>query len=44
MGKLETPAMLLFQSMMEHNLRCVCEMVGGGQVVDSYPHTARDRQ
>jgi len=30
-GSLETPAMLLFQDMMEHNIRCVCEMVGGGQ-------------
>ncbi len=28
---LETPAMLLFQDMMGHNLRSVCEMVGGGQ-------------
>ena len=28
---LETPAMLLFQDMMDHNLRSVCEMVGGGQ-------------
>ena len=28
---LETPAMLLFQELMEHNIRSVCEMVGGGQ-------------
>jgi len=28
---LETPAMLLFQDMMDHNIRSVCEMVGGGQ-------------
>ncbi len=28
---LETPAMLLFQDMMDHNIRGVCEMVGGGQ-------------
>lgn len=28
---LETPAMLLFQDMMEHNIRGVCELVGGGQ-------------
>jgi D-serine deaminase-like pyridoxal phosphate-dependent protein len=28
---LETPAMLLFQDMMEHNIRSVCELVGGGQ-------------
>ncbi len=28
---LETPAMLLFQDKMDHNLRSVCEMVGGGQ-------------
>ena len=28
---LETPAMLLFQDMLEHNIRSVCEMVGGGQ-------------
>lgn len=28
---LETPAMLLFQDMMDHNIRSVCKMVGGGQ-------------
>ena len=28
---LETPAMLLYQDMMDHNIRSVCEMVGGGQ-------------
>jgi len=28
---LETPSMLLFEDMMEHNIRAVCEMVGGGQ-------------
>ncbi len=28
---LETPAMLLFQDVMEHNIRSVCELVGGGQ-------------
>jgi D-serine deaminase-like pyridoxal phosphate-dependent protein len=28
---LETPAMLLFQDMMHHNIRSVCELVGGGQ-------------
>jgi D-serine deaminase-like pyridoxal phosphate-dependent protein len=28
---LETPIMLLFQDMMDHNIRGVCEMVGGGQ-------------
>jgi D-serine deaminase-like pyridoxal phosphate-dependent protein len=28
---LETPAMLLFQDMMDHNIRSVCELVGGGQ-------------
>lgn len=28
---LETPAMLLFRDMMDHNIRSVCEMVGGGQ-------------
>jgi len=28
---LETPAMLLFQDMMDHNIRSVCEMVGGGE-------------
>jgi len=28
---LETPAMLLFQDMMDHNIRSVCEMAGGGQ-------------
>ena len=28
---LETPAMLLFQDKMEHNIRSVCEMVGGGE-------------
>ncbi len=27
---LETPAMLLFQDMMDHNIRGVCELVGGG--------------
>jgi D-serine deaminase-like pyridoxal phosphate-dependent protein len=29
--ELETPAMLLFQDKMDHNIRSVCEMVGGGQ-------------
>ena len=28
---LETPAMLLFQDMLDHNIRSVCEVVGGGQ-------------
>ena len=28
---LETPAMLLFQDMMDHNIRSVCEIVGGGE-------------
>jgi len=28
---LETPAMVLFQDLLEHNIRSVCEMVGGGQ-------------
>jgi D-serine deaminase-like pyridoxal phosphate-dependent protein len=28
---LETPAMVLFQGMMDHNIRNVCEMVGGGE-------------
>ena len=28
---LETPAMLLFRDMMDHNIRSVCELVGGGQ-------------
>jgi D-serine deaminase-like pyridoxal phosphate-dependent protein len=28
---LETPAMLLFRDMMDHNIRSVCEAVGGGQ-------------
>jgi len=28
---LETPAMLLFQDMMEHNIRNVCDLVGGSQ-------------
>ena len=28
---LETPAMLLFQDMMDHNIRSVCDLVGGGQ-------------
>jgi len=28
---LETPAMLLFQHVMDHNIRSVCDMVGGGQ-------------
>jgi len=27
---LETPAMLLYQDMMDHNIRSACEMVGGG--------------
>jgi D-serine deaminase-like pyridoxal phosphate-dependent protein len=27
----ETPAMLLFQDIMDHNVRAVCEMVGGAQ-------------
>jgi D-serine deaminase-like pyridoxal phosphate-dependent protein len=28
---LETPAMLLFQDMRDHNIRSVCEIAGGGQ-------------
>ena len=28
---LETPAMLLFQDMIDHNIKSVCELVGGGQ-------------
>ncbi len=28
---LETPAMLLFQDRMDHNIRGVCDLVGGGQ-------------
>jgi len=28
---LETPAMLLFQDVMDRNIRSVCELVGGGQ-------------
>jgi D-serine deaminase-like pyridoxal phosphate-dependent protein len=28
---LETPAMLLFQDMMDHNIRSVCEIAGGGE-------------
>jgi D-serine deaminase-like pyridoxal phosphate-dependent protein len=28
---LETPAMLLFRDVMDHNLRSACELVGGGQ-------------
>jgi hypothetical protein len=27
---LETPAMLLFQDELDHNIRSVCEIVGGG--------------
>ncbi len=38
---LETPAMLLFQDMMDHNLRSVCEMVGGGRVGSA--HSEHDR-
>jgi len=30
-GALETPAMLLFRDMLDHNIRSICEMVGGGQ-------------
>jgi len=28
---LETPAMLLFQDVMDHNIRSACELVGGGR-------------
>ncbi len=28
---LETPAMVLFQDLLEHNIRSACELVGGGQ-------------
>jgi len=28
---METPAMVLFQDFLEHNIRSVCEQVGGGQ-------------
>jgi len=28
---LETPAMLVFEELMDHNIRSVCEMVGGGE-------------
>ena len=27
---LATPAMLLFQDLVEHNIRSVCELAGGG--------------
>ncbi len=30
--ELETPAMLLFQDIMDHNIRHVCEIAGGGPV------------
>lgn len=38
---LETPAMLLFQDRMEHNIRQVCEMVGGAQ--NLIPHVKTHR-
>ena len=28
---LETPAMLLFQDILDHNIKSVCELVGGGE-------------
>ena len=28
---LETPAMLLFQDLMDYNIQSVCELVGGGE-------------
>ena len=28
---LETPAMLVFQDIMDHNIKSVCELVGGGE-------------
>ena len=28
---LETPAMLLFQDVMDNNIKSVCELVGGGE-------------
>ena len=28
---LETPAMLLFEDMIDQNIRNVCELVGGGE-------------
>ena len=40
---LETPAMLLFQDQMDHNIRSVCNLVGGGEnliahvVLNGYP-------
>jgi len=35
----ETPAMLLFQDIMDHNIRSVCEMVGGGQNLMAHAKT-----
>ena len=29
--RLETPAMLLFEDLVDHNIRAVCDMVGGGE-------------
>ena len=28
---LETPAMLVFQDIMDHNIKSVCKLVGGGE-------------
>jgi D-serine deaminase-like pyridoxal phosphate-dependent protein len=36
---LETPAMLLFQDMMDHNIRSVCEIVGGGEKLIAHVKT-----
>jgi D-serine deaminase-like pyridoxal phosphate-dependent protein len=38
-GALETPAMLLFRDMMDHNIRSLCELVGGGQSLIAHVKT-----
>jgi D-serine deaminase-like pyridoxal phosphate-dependent protein len=40
---LETPAMLVFQDIMENNIRSVCELVGGGQNLFAHVKTHKSR-
>jgi D-serine deaminase-like pyridoxal phosphate-dependent protein len=40
---LETPSMLLFQDVMDHNIRSVCELVGGGENLIAHVKTHKSQ-
>jgi len=40
---LETPAMLLFQDVMDHNIRSVCELAGGGENLIAHVKTHKSQ-